>query len=63
MNNKYIYNKYAFNSMDTYLLLTVSCCLITTIIRQRKKDIWEIEKYSQVNVYVKIYMYVCVCVD
>ena len=38
--------------METCLQLLVSCCLMT-IIRQRKKDIGEIEKiikYSQENV-------------
>ena len=52
----------------------VSCRPITTNISQRKKDIWEIEKfekYNQKNVYVSITynsirvcmcVYVCVCV-
>ena len=30
---------YMFNNLDAYLLPLVSCCLITTEIRQRKKDI------------------------
>ena len=30
--------------MDAYLQVLVSCCLIMTIVRERKKDIGEIEK-------------------
>ena len=44
--------------MDAYLRPLVSCRLHMTIIRQRKKDFGEIgkiEKYSQKNVYVKMY--------
>ena len=52
--------------MDAYLRPLVSCRLITTIIRQRKNDIGEIEKiekYSQTNVYDRIaYKTSCVCV-
>ena len=40
--------------MDAYLQPLVSCHLIMTIIRQRKKDIGEIKKYSQKNDYVGI---------
>ena len=52
--------------MNSYLRPLVSCCLFTTIIRQRKKDITEIEEieeYSQ-NVYVRIVYdsFECVCV-
>ena len=49
--------------MDTNLRSRVSCRLITTIIRQRKKDIEEkekIEKYRQKNVRV-VYNSFCVC--
>ena len=56
--------------MDAYLRPLVSRRLIPTIIKQRKKDIGEIEKYSQKNIYVRTaynsfvcactYMYVCV---
>ena len=54
--------------MDAYLQPLVSCRLITTIIRLRKKDIGEIEKikkYSQKNgkvVYNSFCVCVCVCV-
>ena len=52
--------------MDAYLRPLVSCCLFTTIIRQRKKAIGEIEKiekYSQKNIDVRIaYNSLCVCV-
>ena len=46
--------------MVAYQRPLVSCCLITTIIRQRKKDIGEIEKYSQKNVR-DVYISFCVC--
>ena len=57
--------------MDVYIRLEVSCRLITTIIRQRKKDIGEIEKieiYSQKNLRIVcvcmcVCVYVCACVD
>ena len=39
----------------------ISCHPLTTIIRQRKKDIGEIEKYSQKNVRI-VYNSLCVCV-
>ena len=51
-----------------YLWPLISCCLYTTIIRQRKKDFGEIEKigkYSEKNVYVRIaltHLCMCVCV-
>ena len=48
--------------MDSYLRPLVSCRLITTIIRQRNKDVREIKKikkYSQKNIYVGI-VYNCV---
>ena len=52
--------------MEAYLRPLVSCCLYTTIIRQKKKDLGEIEKiekYSEKNVYVRIaYNFWCVCV-
>ena len=35
--------------MDAYLQPSVSCHLITTIIRQRKKDIGEIEKNLKIQ--------------
>ena len=47
--------------MGIYLQPLVSCRLI---IRQQKKDIGEIEKYSQKNVRVVYNSFcVCVCVD
>ena len=52
--------------MDTCLQPQVSCRLITTITRQRKKDIGKIEKYSQKElriVYNSLCVCVCVCVD
>ena len=51
--------------MDAYLLPRVSCRLITTIIRQRKKDIGEIEKtekYCQKNFTLGLHIPLCVCV-
>ena len=48
--------------MDVYLWM-VSFRLFKTIIWQRKKDIWEIEKiekYNEVNDYVEICMDLCV---
>ena len=52
--------------MDAYLQPQCSCHLIMTIIRQRKKDIGEIErikKYSLNNVYIEIvYITFCVCI-
>ena len=48
--------------MDAYLRQVVSCCVYTTIIRQRKKDFREIEKYCQKDVYFRIaYNSFCVC--
>ena len=41
--------------MGAYMRPLVSCCLYTTIIRQKKKDFGEIEKieiYIQKNVFV-----------
>ena len=46
--------------MDAYLWPLVSRRLIKTIIRQKKKNIGEIEKYSQKNICVWI-VYFCVC--
>ena len=53
--------------MDAYPLLLVSCRLITTIIRQRKKDIGEIEKTKNTvkrmfTLGFRITLTVCVCV-
>ena len=57
--------------MDVYLWPLVSCRLFTTIIRQRNKDIWKIEKiekYTQrngwfvYNSFLCVCMYVCICV-
>ena len=47
--------------MGAYLRPHVSRRLITTIIRQRKKDIGEIEKCSQKNVRI-MYNSSCVCI-
>ena len=62
---------YLFDRMDANLQPQVSCRLIMTIIRQRKKGIGEIKKikkYSSKNVYFEIVystffvcVYVCVC--
>ena len=50
--------------MDAYLWPSDLCHLITTIIRQRKKDIGDIEKYSQKNVRTVYSSFcLCVCVD
>ena len=43
--------------MDAYLRPLVSCCLITTIIRLRKKDFGEIEK----SMNRKILSNECIC--
>ena len=53
--------------MEDCLRQQVSCCLIMMIIRQRKKDIGEIEKIKEYKNAVKrklrlcITLYVCVC--
>ena len=53
---------YIFNSMDAYLRPLVLWCLYTTI-NWQKKDLGEIEKYSQKNVYNRTAYnsFVCVC--
>ena len=64
MMNKHMFVLYISNRMDIYVRPSVLCRLITTIIRQIKKDIVEIEKIENINVVLMLnYVYVIVIYD